>query len=57
MLISWKQSLNSGGQQFHQYQQNEKSPLILTHWTQNKERHGNSCLVLGQAQTMAGLIC
>ena len=57
MLISWKQSLNSGGQQFPQYQQNENSPLILTHWTQNKKRHANSGLVLGQAQTVAGLIC
>jgi hypothetical protein len=26
--------LNSDGQQFHQYQQNEQSPLSLTHWTQ-----------------------
>ena len=25
--------LNSDGQQFYQYQQNEQSPLILTHWT------------------------
>ena len=26
-----KESLNSG-QQFHQYQRNEQSPLILTNW-------------------------
>ena len=32
-----KESLNSDGQQFHQYQQNEQSPLILTHWTHKKE--------------------
>ena len=57
MLISWKQSSSSGGQQCHQYQPNKKSPLILIHWTQNKERHGNSGLVLEQAHTMAGLIC
>jgi len=25
-----KKSLNSNGQQFHQYQQNEQSPLALT---------------------------
>ena len=25
-----KESLNSDGHQFHQYQQNEQSPLILT---------------------------
>jgi len=30
----WKESLNSDGQQFHQYQQNKQSPLIVTHWTQ-----------------------
>jgi len=26
-----KESLNSDGQQFYQYQQNKQSPLILTH--------------------------
>ena len=26
-----KESLGSDGQQFHQYQQNEQSPLTLTH--------------------------
>jgi hypothetical protein len=26
-----KKVLNSDGQQFHQYQQNEQSPLTLTH--------------------------
>ena len=30
--LSWKESLNSDGQQFYQYQQNEQSPLISTHW-------------------------
>jgi hypothetical protein len=29
----WKESLNSDGQQFHQYQQNKQSPLIVTHLT------------------------
>jgi len=28
-----KESLNSDGQQFHQYQQNEQSPLTSTHRT------------------------
>jgi len=28
-------SLNSDGQQFPQYQQNEQSALILARWTQN----------------------
>jgi hypothetical protein len=32
-----KESFNSDGQQFHQYQQNKQSPLILTHWTHKKE--------------------
>jgi hypothetical protein len=29
----WKESLNKDGQQVQQYQQNEQSPLTLTHWT------------------------
>ena len=28
-----KESLNSDGQQFHQYQQNEQSPLLSIHWS------------------------
>jgi hypothetical protein len=28
---SWKESLNSDGQQFYQYQQKEQSPLTLAH--------------------------
>ena len=31
ILWLWKGGLNSDGQQFHQYQQNDQSPLI---WTQ-----------------------
>jgi len=27
----WKENFNSDGRQFHQYQQNEQSPLTLTH--------------------------
>ena len=30
-MLLRKESLNSDGHQFHQYQQNEQSPLILTH--------------------------
>ena len=29
-----KESLNSDGQQFYQYQQIEQSMLTLTHWTE-----------------------
>ena len=35
----WQESLNTDGQQFHQYQQNEQSPLTLTHLTQKQGRH------------------
>ena len=30
----WQESFNCDGQQFFLYQQNQQSPLILTHWTQ-----------------------
>ena len=30
--LSPKESLNSDVHQFHKYQQNEQSPLTLTHW-------------------------
>jgi len=33
-----KESLNSDGHQFHQYQQNEQSPVILTELTEHKKR-------------------
>ena len=33
----WKESLNSDGHQFHQYQQNKQSPLILTELTEHKK--------------------
>ena len=29
-----KETSNNDGQQFNQYQQNQRSPLTLTHWTQ-----------------------
>ena len=31
-----KERLNSDGQQFHQYQQNEQPPLTFTHWILKK---------------------
>jgi hypothetical protein len=48
------------GQQFHQYQQNEQSPLTLTHWTKKNDHDiwydiGNPCSGLGQAQNVVGL--
>jgi hypothetical protein len=46
----WKESLNSDGQQFHQYQQSGQPPLTLTHWTQEKIMTydvGNTGSVLG----------
>jgi hypothetical protein len=33
-MFLWKESLNSDGQQFHQYHQKEQHPLALTLWTQ-----------------------
>ena len=34
-LYLWKGSLNSDDRQFHKYQQNEQSPIIIiTHWKQ-----------------------
>jgi len=33
-----KKGLNDYGHQFHEYQQNEHSPLILTELTEHKER-------------------
>jgi hypothetical protein len=34
-----KKSLNSGGQQFHQYQQKEQPPLISNHCTWKRAQH------------------
>jgi hypothetical protein len=34
----WKESLNSDGQRFNQYQQNEQPPLTVIHWTQRKTK-------------------
>ena len=38
--IGWKikiNHLNSDGKHFHQYQENDQLPLILTHWTQKRK--------------------
>ena len=35
----WKESLNSNGEQFHQYQQNKQSSFTWTHWTQKRPQH------------------
>ena len=32
-ILQWKESLNNGVYQFHQYQQNERLPLILAELT------------------------
>ena len=47
----WKDSLNSDGQQFHQSQQNEQSPLTTNHWTYEGPWHkiGNPGPGVGQA--------
>jgi len=50
----WKESLNSDSHQFHQYQLNEQSPLILNELTEHKKIMtydvGNPSHGLGQAQ-------
>ena len=53
-----KRSWNSDGQQFHQYQQNEQSPLTLTHYTKKPLTYDieNTCSSLGQAQ-IVGINC
>jgi len=35
----WKESLNNDGHQFHQYQENEQSPVILIYWTHKNRMH------------------
>jgi hypothetical protein len=52
-----KESLNSDGHQFHQYQQNEQLSLIITELTENKPQHdiGNGGPGLGQTQQCGGV--
>jgi hypothetical protein len=47
----FKESLNSNGQQFYQYQQNEQSPSASTHWTQKRLTYGVGNLVPGFRRT------
>ena len=37
--LSPKESLNSDGQLFYQYQQNKQSPLILSELIEHKKKH------------------
>jgi hypothetical protein len=51
----WKEILTTDRQQVHQFQQNEQSLLILTHWTHTIKKTmtyniGNPAPGLGQAQ-------
>ena len=38
-MLIWKESLNSDGHQFHKYQQNEQSLLILAEHIKHKKDH------------------
>jgi hypothetical protein len=38
-LAVWQESLKSDGHQFHQYQENVQSPLILTELTEAQKHH------------------
>jgi hypothetical protein len=55
----WKESLNSDDHQFHQYQQSEQSPLILTEVAEHKKTTtydvGNPGPNLEQKQTFGGI--
>jgi hypothetical protein len=57
MGISWKESLNSDGQQFHQYQQSQQSFIILSYYTLQRTTTydaGNQGDGLGQARKYGG---
>ena len=51
-ILLWKENLNGDGHQFHQYQQNKQSHLIITEITCD---FGNLCPGLIQAQKYGGL--
>jgi hypothetical protein len=55
--ILWKESLNRDVHQFHQYQQNEQSPLIWAELTEHNKVNdvGNPGPGLGQAQQYGGV--
>ena len=46
---------SDGQNNHHQYQQNEQSPLTLTHWTLKRPLQGNPGPSWGQAHTVVGL--
>jgi hypothetical protein len=55
-LTLWKESLNSDGQQLHQYQQNEQAPLTSNHWApQNATTYDVGNKVIMQVQQRGGL--
>jgi hypothetical protein len=58
MSMLMKESLNSDGQHFHKYQQNEQSPLLLIHWTHKNTSSydiGNPDSVVRQAHKCGGI--
>ena len=50
----WKESLGNDGHQFHQYQQNEQSPLTLNSLIQKDHAIGNQVPGLGQTRKYGG---
>ena len=54
-MFLWKESINSDGQQFHQYQQNKQSPLTSHNWAYKKDHPGNPDPCLTQAQKCGGV--
>ena len=59
-ILLWRESFNSDDHQFHQYQQNEQSPLILTELTEHKQKPttyhaGNPGACLGHEQQCGGV--
>jgi len=57
-LLLWKESLNSDGHQFHQYQQNEQSLLILTELSADRKTMTYADVIpgpgLGHVRNVAG---
>ena len=51
----WKQSLNSDGQQFHQYQQTKQSPLVLNKKQPQHIMLKSQVLAWGQTQKCGGV--
>jgi hypothetical protein len=57
LYVLWKETLTSDGQQFHQYQQNEQSPLISNCWAQKRPEYMllEIYVLLGQVQKYGGV--